>query len=409
VAFASMAEFYAAFDHLHFEQETILIKGARDFRFEEIVTLLEQKTHETVLEINLNAISHNYNFYKSKLAPNTRMMVMVKAFGYGNGGVEIARLLEYHKVDYLGVAFADEGIALKEAGIQVPIMVMNPESTAFSAIIAHGLEPEIYSLKGFKTFLALAHERKLKAYPIHLKLDTGMHRLGFSNADLTELITLLQGQTYLEVRSILSHLAASDDLFHKAFTHQQIIAFTEMADQLDAQLPNTPLRHILNTSGISNFPDAQLDMVRLGIGLYGISNDRDEQKQLERVGTLKSVISQLHHIPAGDSVGYGRRYLADENRSIATIPIGYADGIRRSWGNGLGYIMIHGQKAPIVGSVCMDMLMADVTGIDCKEGNTVILLGEQPSVQDMADALGTIPYEILTGISQRVKRVFYRE
>lgn len=407
--FKNVAEFMNAFDRLNFENETILIKGARDFHFEQIVSMLEEKTHETVLEINLNAISHNLNFFKSKLAPKTKLMVMVKAFGYGNGGFEIAKLLEHHKVDYLGVAFADEGISLKSAGINVPIMVMNPETTSFSAIIQHQLEPEIYSIKGLKAFLKIAEQKKLKNFPIHIKIDTGMHRLGFEEEQLPELITILKGNETVQIKSILSHLATSDDLKHDAFAQSQIALFEELSTQLTAVLKIKPIRHILNTSGISNYPDAQYDMVRLGIGLYGISNDEEEQKFLENVGTLKSVISQIRNIEAGESVGYGRRFMAEKTTKIATIPIGYADGIRRSWGNEVGYVVINGKEAKIVGSVCMDMLMVDVTNLDCKEGQSVVIFGENPTVTLMAKALNTIPYEILTGISQRVKRVFFRE
>jgi alanine racemase len=407
--FKNVAEFMNAFDRLNFENETILIKGARDFHFEQIVSMLEEKTHETVLEINLNAISHNLNFFKSKLAPKTKLMVMVKAFGYGNGGFEIAKLLEHHKVDYLGVAFADEGISLKSAGINVPIMVMNPENTSFSAIIQHQLEPEIYSIKGLKAFLKMAEQKKLKHFPIHLKIDTGMHRLGFEEEHLSELIAILKGNETVQIKSILSHLATSDDLKQDAFAQSQIALFEQLSTQLINELKIKPIRHILNTSGISNYPDAQYDMVRLGIGLYGISNDEEEQKFLENVGTLKSVISQIRTIEAGESVGYGRRFMADKTTKIATIPIGYADGIRRSWGNEVGYVVINGKEAKIVGSVCMDMLMVNVTEIDCKEGQSVIIFGENPTVNLMAKALNTIPYEILTGISQRVKRVFFRE
>jgi alanine racemase len=407
--FKNVAEFSNAFDQLNFENETILVKGARDFHFEEIVSILEEKTHETVLEINLNAVSHNLNFFKSKLAPKTKMMVMVKAFGYGNGGFEIAKLLEHHKVDYLGVAFADEGISLKSAGITVPIMVMNPEVTSFSAIIQHQLEPEIYSIKGLKAFLKITEQKKLKNFPIHIKIDTGMHRLGFEEENLAELISILQGNETVQIKSVLSHMATSDDLEHHAFAKSQIVLFEKLSTQLISALKIKPIRHILNTSGISNYPEAQYDMVRLGIGLYGISNDEEEQKYLENVGTLKSVISQIRTIDQGESVGYGRRFIADATTKIATIPIGYADGIRRSWGNGVGYVVINNKQAKIVGSICMDMLMVDVTNIDCKEGNSVIIFGENPSVNHMALQLYTIPYEILTSISQRVKRVFFRE
>ncbi|KRB54538.1 bifunctional UDP-N-acetylmuramoyl-tripeptide:D-alanyl-D-alanine ligase/alanine racemase [Flavobacterium sp. Root186] len=406
--FQNTAEFIDAIESLNFNNETILIKGARSFQFEEIVSLLEEKTHETVLEINLDAINHNLNYFKSKLADDVKIMVMVKAFGYGNGGLEIAKLLEHNKVNYLGVAFADEGISLKNGGIKLPIMVLNPESTSFPSIIQYKLEPEIYSIKGLNAFLKIAREKNLKDFPIHIKLDTGMHRLGFEDNTIDELIATLKGNSTVRVQSILSHLATSDDLNHYDFVIKQINLFEKLSSKLMTELNINPIRHILNTSGISNFPDAQYNMVRLGIGLYGVSNDPLEQKYLENVGTLKSIISQVRTIPTGDSVGYGRRFMAEKETKIATIPIGYADGISRLWGNQVGFVTIKNQKAYIVGSVCMDMLMVDVSHIDCKEGNSVIIFGESPTVIEMADALKTIPYEIMTSISQRVKRVFFR-
>ncbi|SFC64028.1 bifunctional UDP-N-acetylmuramoyl-tripeptide:D-alanyl-D-alanine ligase/alanine racemase [Flavobacterium phragmitis] len=406
--FQNTADFIESVESLNFQNETILIKGARSFEFEEIVSLLEEKTHETVLEINLDAISHNFNYFKSKLAPNVKMMVMVKAFGYGNGGLEIAKLLEHHKVDYLGVAFADEGISLKNGGIKLPIMVLNPESTSFPSIIQYQLEPEIYSIKGLNAFLKIAREKKLKDFPIHIKIDTGMHRLGFEENTIEELIETLKGNSTVRVQSILSHLATSDDPKHYDFVNKQIALFEKLSSRLINELNINPIRHILNTSGISNFPNSQYNMVRLGIGLYGVSNDPAEQKYLENVGTLKSIISQVRVIPGGDSVGYGRRFMAQKETKIATIPIGYADGISRLWGNEVGFVTIKNQKAPIVGSVCMDMLMVNVSEIDCKEGDPVIIFGESPTVIEMAEALKTIPYEIMTSISQRVKRVFFR-
>ncbi|MEO6176561.1 MAG: bifunctional UDP-N-acetylmuramoyl-tripeptide:D-alanyl-D-alanine ligase/alanine racemase [Flavobacterium circumlabens] len=408
VMFQTTSDFIDSFESLNFANETVLIKGARSFQFEEIVTLLEEKTHETILEINLNSISHNLNFFKAKLASQVKMMVMVKAFGYGNGGLEIAKLLEYHKVDYLGVAFADEGISLRNGGIQLPIMVLNPESTSFPSIIQYQLEPEIYSVKGLNAFLKIAREKNLKNFPIHIKLDTGMHRLGFEENTIDELIATLKGNSTVRIQSILSHLATSDDMNHYEFVLSQVRLFERLSSKLMSELDINPIRHILNTSGISNFPDAQYNMVRLGIGLYGVSNDPLEQKYLENVGTLKSIISQVRTIPAGDSVGYGRRFMAQKETKIATIPIGYADGISRLWGNQVGYVVIKNQKASIVGSICMDMLMVDVTEIDCKEGDSVIIFGENPTVTEIANALKTIPYEILTSISQRVKRVFFR-
>lgn len=408
LTFKNTAEFVANFENLDFTNETILIKGARSFQFEEIVYLLEEKTHETVLEINMNAISYNLNFFKSKLKAKVKLMVMVKAFGYGSGGLEIAKLLEHHKVDYLGVAFADEGISLKNGGIQLPIMVLNPENTSFSAIIQHQLEPEIYCLKGLYAFLKIAKQKNLKHFPIHIKLDTGMHRLGFEENVIEELIAALKGEDSVEVRSILTHMATSDDLKHHDFSVSQIELFDKLSSKIMRELGINPIRHILNTSGISNFPNSQFDMVRLGIGLYGVSNDTAEQKYLENVGTLKTVISQIRLVPVGESVGYGRRFIAQRPTTVATIPIGYADGIARAWGNGVGFVTIKGKKATILGSICMDMMMVDVTDVECTEGDSVIVFGESPTVSEIAQKLHTIPYEILTSISQRVKRVFYR-
>lgn len=408
-SFTSTNDFIKAFETLQFSNETILIKGSRQFEFEHIVSLLEEKTHETILEINLNAISHNLNYFKSKLQPKTKLMVMVKAFGYGSGSYEIAKLLAHHKVDYLGVAFADEGIELRKAGIELPILVMNPEMTSFQSIIQYRLEPEIYSFRGLKAFLKLAEAKKLERYPIHIKLNTGMNRLGFDTGNLSELVSLLKGTKCVSVNSILSHLASSDVPEHKDFTLQQIAEFDKNSTFLMHELQIKPIRHICNTSGISNYPQAQFDMVRLGIGLYGVSNEAHEQHNLENVGTLKSVISQIRYIEAGESVGYVRRFIATQTTKVATIPIGYADGISRLWGNGVGYALVNGKEAPIIGSICMDMLMLDVTGIPCFEGGDVIIFGSYPSVSTIATATNTIPYEILTSISARVKRVFYRE
>lgn len=409
VSFATTDDFIKEFENLHFMNETVLIKGSRQFEFENIVSLLEEKTHETVLEINLNSISHNLNYFKSKLEAKTKLMIMVKAFGYGSGSYEIARLLAHHKVDYLGVAFADEGIELRKAGIELPILVMNPEMTSFQSIIQYHLEPEIYSIRGLKAFLKIADEKHLAHYPIHIKINTGMNRLGFDTEILPELISILKNNKKVEIKSIMSHLASSDVPEHREFTLKQIADFERDSMLLMNQLNIAPIRHICNTSGISNYPEAQFDMVRLGIGLYGVSNEMEEQLKLENVGTLKSVISQIRVIEPGESVGYVRRFVADRATKIATIPIGYADGISRLWGNGIGYVTINGKQAPIVGSICMDMLMINVTGINCVEGSEVIIFGKNPSVITIAKATSTIPYEILTSISARVKRVFYRE
>jgi alanine racemase len=407
-SFQTMNDFLASFSTFKFENETILIKGARHFQFEKIVKLLQEKTHETVLEINTNALIHNLNYYKNKLKPTTKIMVMVKAFGYGNGGIELAKILEYQKVDYLGVAFADEAISLKNNGIKTPIMVLNPEDTSYESIITNCLEPEIYSFRGLKNFISICQEKNIINYPIHIKIDTGMHRLGFENFQIPDLISVLKNQNQVKIISILSHLATSDDLKFIEFTNSQINSFKNIAQDIENQLGILTIKHILNSSGISNFTSAQLDMVRLGIGLYGISNDENEQKYLENVSTLKSVISQIKTIKPNESVGYGRRFIAQKITKTATIPIGYADGISRLWGNGLGYVMINHQKATILGSVCMDMIMVDVTNVNCEEGDEVIIFGTQPTLNEIAKTTQTIAYEVIAGISQRVKRIFYR-
>lgn len=402
-------EFLAHYKASAFENETVLVKGARSFRFDEIVVFLEEKTHETVLEINLNAIVHNLNFYRGRLKPQTKIMVMVKAFGYGSGSYEIAKALSHQKVDYLGVAFADEGIALRNAGISTRIMVMNPERSAFPAMVAYNLEPEIYSATELKAFIAVAQQKNLAGYPIHIKLDTGMHRLGFMENQLNELIALLKNNNLVSVKSIFSHLSSSDVPEYRDFTLSQIDSFENWSVRLMEELAIEPLRHILNTSGIYHYPQAQYDMVRLGIGLYGVGNDETERTHLETVGTLKTVILQIKDIEPGESIGYSRKFIATEKVRIATLPVGYADGISRAWGNEKGYVTINGKKAVITGTISMDMMMVNVTGINCKEGDRVVIFGSNPSVTEMAKILGTIPYEILTGISQRVKRVFYKE
>lgn len=408
--YQNTSEFLENFDSSEFANQTLLIKGARSFHLEEIVSVFEEKTHQTVLEINLNAITHNLNYYKSKLKPETKIMVMIKAFGYGSGSFEIAKLLEYHKVNYLGVAFVDEGIALRNAGITTPIIVMNPEPSGFSALVAKDLEPEIYSLKELQAFQKEVEKQNRKKYPINLKIDSGMHRLGFVEKDIPALLDYLKSNSDLfEVKSVFSHFSASDDLQFEDFTQEQFAVFNKLSNAIKEQLNIQPICHISNTSAISNYPEFQMDMVRLGIGLYGISNDESEMKYLENVGTLKSIILQIKDIQKGESVGYSRGFVAKKPTRTATIPIGYADGIPRAWGRGKGYVMINNKKAPILGSVCMDMLMVDITEISCNEGDSVVIFGENPTVTEMAKVLDTIPYEILTGISHRVKRVFYRE
>ena len=408
ISFANTNAFLQQFNTDSFNNETILIKGARSFNFDEIVVLLEEKVHETVLEINLDALTSNYNFYKHKLENKTKIMVMVKAFGYGNGGYEIAKQLEHLKVAYLGVAFADEGIALRKAGITTPIMFLNPEISSYNAMIAYNLEPEIYSLSGLTSFIELAKEKNSNAYPIHIKIDTGMHRLGFEKNNISELITLLQYNNFVKVTSIFSHLATSDDLNFAAFTLHQIQLFETISKQISTELNIQPIRHILNTSGIFNYPEYQYEMVRLGIGIYGVGNSKEEQGSLENVSTLKSIISQIRTVEPNESIGYSRKFMVKKEMRIATIPIGYADGIRRAWGNEKGFVSINNQKATILGNVCMDMLMVDVSHINCEERDEVIIFGENPHVNEIASVCQTIPYEILTSISQRVKRIFYK-
>lgn len=408
ISFANTQAFLQQFNTDSFKNETILIKGARSFNFDEIVVLLEEKVHETVLEINLDALSSNYNFYKQKLQNTTKIMVMVKAFGYGNGGYEIAKQLEHLKVAYLGVAFADEGIALRKAGITTPIMVLNPEISSYKSMIAYNLEPEMYSVSGLTSFIELAKEKNLNGYPIHLKIDTGMHRLGFEKSEVLELIALLKHNNFVKVTSIFSHLSASDNFDFKAFTLQQIQLFESIATEVSSALAIQPIRHILNTSGIFNYPEYQFEMVRLGIGIYGVGNSKEEQLSLENTSVLKSIISQIRTVNENESIGYNRKFMLKKQMQIATIPVGYADGIRRAWGNEKGYVMINNQKATILGNICMDMVMVDVTSIPCKERDEVIIFGENPHVQEIASVCDTIPYEILTSISQRVKRIFYK-
>lgn len=409
IRFSSTQEFLYHFKDANFSNETILIKGARSFEFEKIVSVLEEKKHETVLEINLNAITHNLNFYKAKLKPETKIMVMVKAFGYGNGSDEIAKLLQHHKVDYLGVAFADEGVDLRNAGITMPIIVMNPENSAFSTMIAYNLEPEIYGISELNAFLEIAKSTNLYQYPIHIKLNTGMNRLGFVSNEFNQLVSILSSTNLLKVKSVFSHLATSDMPSEIEFTQHQLNIFKIWSSELIEKLKINPIRHVLNTSGIFNFTEHQYNMVRIGIGLYGVGNDVQENAMLQNVATLKTTILQINEVLPGESVGYGRRFVADRKSRTATIPIGYADGIRRCWGNEVGYVLINNKKAKIIGSVCMDMLMVDVTNIICEIGSEVIVFGENLRVTEIAQAWNTIPYEVMTGISQRVKRIFYKE
>lgn len=393
---------------LNFNHETILVKGARKFEFERIIKRLAQKIHDTVLEINLNALLNNLQSYKTKLAPGVKTMAMVKAFSYGSGSFEIANLLQHHKVDYLTVAYVDEGITLRKAGITLPLMVMSPEPSAFDAMLRYKLEPEIYSLELLREFLHFLPEG-VNDFPVHLKLDTGMHRLGFQEEHLTELLHLLKGNQKLKVVSVFTHLVATDDAQHDAFTEQQVASYQSMYQQIVAELGYSPIRHVLNTSGISRWPNYQLDMVRLGIGLYGFDAAQKSLDELQTVAVLKTTISQIKHLTAGETVGYSRRGVLPNGGTIATIKIGYADGYSRAFGNGVGKMLVGGKLVPTIGSICMDMCMLDITGLSLNVGDEVIVFNHQHSIVDLAKAIGTIPYEILTNVSQRVKRVYYFE
>ncbi len=409
VFFSSTAEFKQQFPSLHFYNETILLKGARVFEFEQISHLLEQKSHQTVLEINLNAITHNLKAYQQQLQPGVKLMAMVKAFSYGSGSFEIANLLQFHKVDYLAVAYADEGVELRKAGITLPIMVMNAEESTFDLLVQHNLEPELFSLGILNEFENYLQQNGVNNFPVHIKLDTGMHRLGFEATDMDELCKkLLQDDTF-KIQSVFSHLAASDSTVHDGFTQLQAAAFETGCKQIAAVLNYAFIKHIANTSAIYRHKNLQFNMVRLGIGLYGVDGNETMQQQLKNVSTLKTTISQIKKVKAGESVGYSRKGIAEKDSVIATVRIGYADGYPRSLGNGIGKMLVNGKPAPVIGNVCMDMTMLDITGIAAEEGDGVMVFGEKLSVGELAKWSSTIPYEILTGISQRVKRVYYEE
>lgn len=389
------------------KNEVVLIKGARMFHFDQITDLLELKVHETILEINLNALTDNLNFYRNKLKPETKMVCMVKASAYGAGSFEIAKTLEDHRVDYLAVAVADEGADLRKAGIGSSIIIMNPEVTAFKTIFDYRLEPEVYSFHLLEELIKAAEREGATNCPIHIKIDTGMHRLGFDPADMPRLIERLKRQSAVIPRSVFSHLVGSDAERFDAFTRHQIETFEQAAAELQAGFSHKILRHICNTAGIQRYPGAQFDMVRLGIGLYGI--DPFTNQMLHNVTTLKTTILQIHDVPADETVGYSRKGVLNRNSRIAALPIGYADGLNRHLGNGKGYCLVNGQKAPYVGNICMDVCMIDVTDIDCKEGDKAIIFGDELPVTVLSDILDTIPYEILTSVSERVKRVYYQD
>lgn len=390
-----------------FRNELILIKGSRRFHFERITERLVRKVHETTLEVNLDAIVHNFNFYRSRLNPETKMVCMVKASAYGAGSYELAKTLQEHRCDYLAVAVADEGEELRKAGITIPIMVMNPELGSFNVLFENNLEPEVYSFRLLDAIIRETERRGITSYPIHIKVDTGMHRLGFQPGDMSAVCERLRQQSGVVARSVFSHLAGSDSSIFDDFTMEQIGKFQTAAKTLEEGLEYKVIKHILNTAGIERFPQYQMDMVRLGIGLYGVS--ASGLRGLRNVSTLKTTILQIQDVPKGDSIGYGRRSYVDRDSRIAIIPIGYADGLDRHFSNREGIVLINGQRCPIIGNICMDACMVDVTDIEAHEGDTVVIFGEGLEVNELSDRLHTIPYEILTSVSPRVKRVYYRE
>lgn len=405
--FSSVDDFKQQLPHIHFANETILLKGARIFALEQVNQILERQTHQTLLEINLDALLHNLKAYQQLLQPSTKMMAMVKAFSYGSGSYEIASTLQFNKVDYLAVAYADEGIELRKGGITLPVMVMNPDESSFNTLISYDLEPEIYSvglLRSFETFLK---NEGLNQYPVHIELETGMNRLGFTKDEVDQLISILQSHR-LKVQTVFSHLVASENPDLDLFTMKQANLFREMSDRLKDGLQYPFLRHLLNTSGISRHPSLQFDMVRMGIGLYGI--DSANVLELREVSALKTSVAQIKHLMPGESVGYGRSGYVHRETWVATVRLGYADGYPRKLGNGKGKMLIKDQLAPTIGHICMDMTMLDITGIlDIQEGDEVTVFGKDLPVSDVARWAETIPYEILTGISQRVKRVYFQE
>ena len=405
--FPSTTSFLNEFRRQSFRESIVLIKGARDFAFEKISSALQQKTHQTRLEINLNSLVHNLNMFRSLLKPGTKIMAMVKAFSYGSGDVEIARTLQFEHIDYLAVAVADEGMELRQAGILTPIVVMNPEEQSFDNLIDYQLEPNIYSLDLLKQFEKAVIQNAGKKFPIHIKLDTGMNRLGFkSEGEINALISELSGNSNFAVQSVFSHLAASDDSSFDNFTKEQIARFDLWSDKIAKHFPYSISRHLLNSAGIERFPGWQMDMVRLGIGLYGVSAT---SLPLKNIGSFKSIVSQVKKVYPGETVGYSRKESISSEKEIAIVPVGYADGMDRKLGNRNGAAYVKGHLAPITGNICMDMLMLDVTGLNVQPGDEVEFFGPNISISQLAEWAGTIPYEILTGISQRVKRIYLYE
>ena len=408
--FITTKSFLDHFSANHFRNEAILLKGARRFAFETIVSELEEKVHRTVLEINLTALTHNLKQYQQQLQPGTKLMAMIKAGGYGSGSAEVANVLQFHKVDYLAVAYADEGTELRKAGISLPVLVLNVDEAAFEVLVDFNLEPELFSFNIIRAFNNYLFQQGIQQYPVHIKLDTGMHRLGFEESDMPDLISFLQSTNRLAVKSVLSHLAASEAHEEDPFTLHQYEIFDRCCCALQNALGYHFIRHIANSAAIFRHPQIQLDMVRLGIGMYGIDSANDHQLELQTVCTLKTTIAQLRSVKNGDAVGYNRKGLLHRDSIIATLRIGYADGFSRRLSNGNGAVFINGKNAPVVGSVCMDMTMVDVTDIvGIKEGDEVEVFGSHIFVQQVAKQCDTIAYEILTSISQRVKRVYIEE
>jgi Alr-MurF fusion protein len=408
-SFLSTVEVIKFLESRSIKDAALLIKGARKFELEKVTQLLEVQSHNTILEVNLHSLLMNVNYFKSQLKPETKIIAMVKASSYGLGNFEIAEVLQYYHIDYLAVAYPDEGFKLRDKGIYLPIMVMNPEFSSYDRVIEYELEPEIYSFRELDLFIQKLKEKKLTEYPIHIKIDTGMHRLGFQPEEAQKLGNILKENVYIQVKSVFSHFAVSDILEQEEFTRLQVTKLKYSFEILVKTLGYRPLLHIANSTGIINYPEYQFDAVRLGIGMYGYIDNEKVLNKLENVITLKTVISNIHDLKPGETVGYGRQFVVEKTTAVATVPIGYADGIRRIVGNGKGYVTIHGEKAPIIGNVCMDMMMIDVTNIACKEGDTVIIMGENPSLKEYAEWYQTIPYEVLTSISPRVKRIYYRE
>jgi alanine racemase len=367
------------------------------------------KTQETVLEIDLNALEHNYRYLTSKVSDSTKVLAVVKAFGYGSDAVAIAKALASMGVAYFGVAYANEGEVLRQGGIETPILVLHPLPANYEVLVNACLEPSIYSRYMLETFIGYAEANGLQQYPIHLKFNTGLNRLGFIKEDISYITERLKRTASVSVKSVFSHLAASEDLTVRDFTEQQLNDFRSISKTLSEKLGYRPIRHTLNTSGILNYAEHQYEMVRTGIGLYGFGNNAEENKKLTPVATLKTVISQLHTIAEGHSVGYNRAFIAPRQMKTATLPIGHTDGISRAYGKGVGWVTVRGKKAPIVGNVCMDMIMVDVTDIECEEGDEVIVFGRNPTAEELAKAIHSIPYELLTAISQRIKRVICRK